>query len=250
MDAGGVDSMYQIDSKKFGDFLGKVRKDQQMTQKELAEQLFVSDKTVSKWERGGSLPSVSLLIPISEVLGISVTELLRGERMENAEDGCGYLKTEVEQILDNKKKKRRGLFFFSLVMVLTEYLVLWAAGMSKIMILLAPVEVMFLLFGGWLCMGVKEVLPAYYDQNKINVVMQGPLKLHMTGLSFHNGNWPVLCKVLRTWILGGAVVCPIGAAIWERYLFLPKKEEIGGVLVFLLLAGWIGHLYYVGKKYE
>ncbi len=46
--------MYQLDNEKFGTFLSEMRKEKNMTQKELAEKLFVSDKTVSKWERGVS----------------------------------------------------------------------------------------------------------------------------------------------------------------------------------------------------
>lgn len=47
--------MYTIDNEKFGTFLSQLRRDRGMTQKDLAERLFVSDKAVSKWERGGSL---------------------------------------------------------------------------------------------------------------------------------------------------------------------------------------------------
>lgn len=46
--------MYQINNEKFGQFLAEVRKEKQMTQKDLADKLFLSDKTVSKWERGVS----------------------------------------------------------------------------------------------------------------------------------------------------------------------------------------------------
>lgn len=66
--------MYQINNEKFGRFLAEVRKEKQMTQKDLADKLFVSDKAVSKWERGNSMPNVTLLIPIADVLGITVTE--------------------------------------------------------------------------------------------------------------------------------------------------------------------------------
>ncbi|MBQ2898418.1 MAG: helix-turn-helix transcriptional regulator, partial [Oscillospiraceae bacterium] len=47
---------YELDKERFGEFVSKLRKEQGMTQKELAERLFVSDKAVSKWERGQSLP--------------------------------------------------------------------------------------------------------------------------------------------------------------------------------------------------
>ena len=70
---------YPMDNKKFGEFIAQLRKEKHLTQKELAERLFISDKAVSKWERGLSMPNVSMLIPIAEALGVTVTELLRGE---------------------------------------------------------------------------------------------------------------------------------------------------------------------------
>ena len=71
---------HEIDKEKFGAFLARLRKEKGLTQKELAERLFVSDKAVSKWERSLSLPDVALLLPLADCLGVSVTELLRGER--------------------------------------------------------------------------------------------------------------------------------------------------------------------------
>ena len=47
--------MFEIDKKKFGHFVAQLRKEKGMTQKELAQQLFISDKAISKWETGGSL---------------------------------------------------------------------------------------------------------------------------------------------------------------------------------------------------
>ena len=73
-----MDTARGIDREKFGAFLAQLRKERGLTQKELAERLFVSDKAVSKWERCQSLPDVALLLPLAEILGVSVTELLRG----------------------------------------------------------------------------------------------------------------------------------------------------------------------------
>ena len=69
-----------MDNEKMGQFISELRKSLQMTQKELAEKLDVSDKAVSKWERGLSCPDISLLSPLSDILGITTTELLNGER--------------------------------------------------------------------------------------------------------------------------------------------------------------------------
>ena len=71
--------MHNIDKEKFGRFLVQLRKERGMTQKDLAERLYVSDKAVSKWERGLSLPDISLLQPLAELLEVSVTELLSGQ---------------------------------------------------------------------------------------------------------------------------------------------------------------------------
>lgn len=68
-----------MDSEKIGQFICSQRKEHGMTQKQLAEHLGITDKAVSKWERGLSSPDVGLLIPLSNLFGISVTELLNGE---------------------------------------------------------------------------------------------------------------------------------------------------------------------------
>ena len=70
--------MFEMDKTSFGKFLAEQRKSKGYTQKMLAEKLYVSDKAVSKWERGLSMPDISLLIPLSAILEVSVTELLEG----------------------------------------------------------------------------------------------------------------------------------------------------------------------------
>ena len=79
-----------MDNEKMGQFIAELRKSHQMTQKDLASKLNVSDKAVSKWERGLSCPDISLLSPLSEVLGITVSELLDGKKSDvevvNAEE--------------------------------------------------------------------------------------------------------------------------------------------------------------------
>jgi transcriptional regulator with XRE-family HTH domain len=69
-----------MDNEKMGQFIAELRKSHQMTQKGLAEKLNVSDKAVSKWERGLSCPDISLLSPLSNILGVTTTELLNGEK--------------------------------------------------------------------------------------------------------------------------------------------------------------------------
>lgn len=89
-------------AKDIGEFIQEIRKDKGLTQKELAEQVGISDKTISKWENGNSIPDTSMLLPLCQVLNITVNELLSGEKIspENypvkAEENIMYLIKENE----------------------------------------------------------------------------------------------------------------------------------------------------------
>ena len=67
-----------MDAKKTGNFICENRKKQGISQKELADKLGITDKAISKWERSISFPDISMLIPISKVLEISLYDLLTG----------------------------------------------------------------------------------------------------------------------------------------------------------------------------
>ena len=68
--------------KKFGAFVALCRKEKNMTQLELAQELKVTDKAVSRWERGKGFPDISLLVPLAEALDITVLELMNSEKRE------------------------------------------------------------------------------------------------------------------------------------------------------------------------
>jgi len=71
-----------MDPKKFGTFLQTRRRELGMTQSRLGEKLGVTDKAISRWERGVGFPDISLLEPLAQALDLTVTELMRAERME------------------------------------------------------------------------------------------------------------------------------------------------------------------------
>ena len=77
-----------MDAKTTGRFLAELRKEKGYTQKELGDKLMVTDKAISRWETGKGLPDTALLKPLSEILGVSVGELLAGKRVppEQAQD--------------------------------------------------------------------------------------------------------------------------------------------------------------------
>lgn len=98
-----------MDQVKIGKFIASLRKEQNMTQFVLAEKLGVTDRAISKWENGRGLPDISLIKPLCETLGISLDELLCGERIEKA-DILSVSEQNILNILlerENEIKKRR-----------------------------------------------------------------------------------------------------------------------------------------------
>lgn len=100
-----------MNNEKFGKFIAELRKEKNMTQKDLANKLKITDKAISKWERGLGFPDIVLLKPLSEIFKVSITELLNGERQENNKID---IETQVIQIINKveeqkkiKKKKTR-----------------------------------------------------------------------------------------------------------------------------------------------
>ncbi len=101
-----------MDTIKIGKFIARTRKQHNMTQRQIADLLFISDKTVSKWECGKGLPDVSLMIPLCGILQITVNDLFAGEKVsendysEKVEDNIIALVEENDKII--KELRFRG----------------------------------------------------------------------------------------------------------------------------------------------
>lgn len=93
-----------MDTKKIGRFIAENRKAKNLTQKELAEKLGVSDKTVSRWENGNYMPDLSMLKPLSDVLDISLNELLSGEYITQ-ENVAEKAEASIESTLEYSRRK-------------------------------------------------------------------------------------------------------------------------------------------------
>lgn len=246
--------MYQINNEKFGQFLSEIRKEKSMTQKELADQLFVSDKTVSKWERGNSMPNVALLIPIADVFGITVTELLKGERNEdhslNMDGADDTFDLSVHNMIRQRKKKWILALVLSIGIVIVEAIYMKASGITIEQMGDSLYLSFLMLIFAVCCISVKEVLPAYYDKNKINFVSQGVFRIHMPGLAFHNGNWIHVLTVFRVFTLGVAILAPVFCYLCIVIGGVDLWNHIKYVSILILLAGLMAATYVVGKKYE
>lgn len=259
--------MYEIDNRKFGAFLLQLRKEHGMTQKDLAEKLFVSDKAVSKWERGLSLPDIALLQPMADALGVTVTELLAGEFIrEDQSLSIGDVEPIVQKSLhltaqeqteqSGRRRRWKRAFLASCLCDTVGLAVLFLTlrfQPAEPALILPPL--LAFIFGIHFIFFAEEQLPAFYDENKINFYSSGAFRINLMGVHFNNSNWPHILHAVRRWcvgtLAGWPVLCWIIQTIVEK--FLPGQAG-AAVLLLVLLTATLGGLfipvYVVGRKYE
>lgn len=251
--------MFDIDKQKFGAFVAELRKEKGITQKELAERLFISDKAVSKWETASSIPDTALLIPLADILGVTVTELLMCRRIEqnNTMDT-----TQVEQVVKTaiaysdeeqarayqSKNKWGGIYLISLIIAALEILVAHLNGRISPCLIVAII--LGAIFGVYYCFFAKTKLPTYYDENRICVYTDGLFEMNFPGLSFNNSNWQKILNVSRIWSIALMTIYPIISYIVNPLLSgIWKIAELFIALPFIL-GGLFIPVYIVGKRHE
>jgi transcriptional regulator with XRE-family HTH domain len=117
-----------MDQIKIGKFIAEMRKEQNLTQIDLAEKLGISNKTVSKWECGNGMPDYSVMEGLCDILQINVNELLSGERLPSKD----YNKKAEENMMSliqessvNQKREKRELFLAVLTTIGILAVVIW-----------------------------------------------------------------------------------------------------------------------------
>ena len=99
-----------MDATRFGLFVAEMRKENHMTQAELATKIKVTDKAVSRWERGLGFPDINSLEPLAEALGVSVLELMKSEKIVETNIQCGdadIIVTDTIKAAEHQKQVER-----------------------------------------------------------------------------------------------------------------------------------------------
>lgn len=250
--------MFNIDKQKIGAFIATLRKEKGITQKELAEQLSISDKAVSKWETAASVPNIDLLIPLSNLLGVTVTELLMGQRIEQND---ALSATEVEQVVKaaisypkekqirtyHTKSKWGLIWIVAFLIACLEILFCYRNGCITTGLILSMT--LDTSFGIYFCFFAREKLPAYYDENQISLYTDGLFEMNLPGLSINNGNWGKILNAGRIWAVSLMLAYPVISYV-EAFLFTGICLDIVDLILALLLilGGLFVPIYIVGKK--
>lgn len=109
-----------MNKQKIGDFIKKKRKEKGLTQTELAEKLEITDRAISKWERGVNCPDISLLKDLCKILEIDINELLSGKELDKVskEDSEDILVETVRTYTNIEKKKNKKLLIFTILLLI------------------------------------------------------------------------------------------------------------------------------------
>lgn len=253
------ENMYEIDKRKSGTFIAMLRKEKGWTQKELAQQLFISDKAVSKWETGASIPDTAMLIPLAELLEVSTTELLLGERMErkepmDAEQVDDIVRAAISYAEERPAESEHAHKKWALRLVVSALVGCTGLGLcmlqSRIGETIPVIAVLGVVFGAYFCFIAQKKLPAYYDENRIGAIHQGAFRMNVPGLVFNNRNWPHIVHVGRVWACALLALYPCLSALLlliAREWWMEWEKTVSALCVTVSL---IAPMYYVGKKYE
>lgn len=255
--------MYELDKAAFGRFLAQLRREKGMTQKELAATLYVSDKAVSKWERGLSVPDISLLVPLAEQLNVTVAELLQGRRVEEEQR---FTREETEDLIRKaltfsaepperrqaRTKKYLPVYVICCVLGVAEALAVWAAGLADIegALALLIIGVVFgVVYGAYAMFWMAETLPRYYDENRICNFAQGAFHINIPGIYYNNRNWKHILRAFRVWLMASLVLvppCTAGAVLLER----ATGWQVGGAVLVVYIASLFGAIVIPAKRFE
>ena len=241
--------MYELDKAAFGRFLAQLRREKGMTQKELAATLYVSDKAVSKWERGQSVPDISLLVPLAEQLNVTVAELLQGRRVEEEQR---FTREETEDLV------RKALTFSAepperrqarTRKYLPVYVICCVLGVAGALALLIIGVVFGVVYGAYAMFWMAETLPRYYDENRICNFAQGAFHIHIPGIYYNNRNWKHVLRAFRVWSMASLVLvppCTAGAVLLER----ATGWQVWGAVLVVYIASLFGAIVIPAKRFE
>lgn len=122
-----------MDQIKIGKFIYELRKENNLTQQELAKKLHVTDKAISKWENGRCLMDISFLKPLSEILGVSIIELLNGEKQGDNNNSNVIIEDTINYA--NKKIKKNKIKWSIISSTIVILIIIFSIFSYKIILL-------------------------------------------------------------------------------------------------------------------
>ena len=224
-----------LDQEKTGRFIAEMRRQQNLTQRQLAEQVGVSDKTVSKWENGRSMPDNAILLDVCLILNISVNELLSGEKFTEDNYVDKSEETMMELVKETEYHKRKGnwtiggtIFSFLMLVLACVFVILSTAGAKSLSwfidlpSIIIPIGITFF---------VLIASESLWDFRQAFAIVYGSREYHEDELK---KAWCAMKTVLYTIPLAGVFAFLVGLVVIVGYLF--NTESLGPCLAVAILS--------------
>ena len=241
-----------MEAKKFGTFISDRRKSLHMTQADLAGKIGVTDKAVSRWERGLGFPDINTMEPLADALGLSLLELMRSEKIETEGKTESYTREEAAELMKSVEEMRKQQLHQDKVAgYLAVPVILIVAAIFK---LSGHASLGGAIFAGLL--GAGAVICAYYLwENRSDGESRriyGFFTVTLTGIflalgslllpdSFWDGHAQAV-DMINCLISLGIIVYGFGNVIHKQYLEKKNPVKIAGcAMLALLLTVWTLH---------
>ena len=160
-----------MNQNKIGKFIAEKRKEQNLTQLELAEKLCVTDRAVSKWETGKCMPDSSLMLDLCKILKISVNDLLNGEETK-MEENKNLEQTVIELVKQKQDADRRLLFIEIILGIISASIILGATMIASFLeikewqrIVIIAIGVVIGFIGIMYCVKIEQIAGYYECKN-------------------------------------------------------------------------------------
>ena len=201
----------------FGNFLYELRKEKGMTQQELAEKLNITNKAVSKWETGEAFPETAQLVPLADIFGVTVDELLRGKRSAEKSAGEGSIDSAVpaseqaasaaQTVRAKRRLSKQARFFL-------------CAAAAIIVVLLCVLIPIVSCANNIFRAGKVEKIAFGDDISRVYEILGEPDDENGSYFEYYDQNYEKLRKELQEWMEGKSDP----AAALESFKQISKRE--------------------------
>lgn len=209
------------------------------------------------------MPDISLLVPLAELLNVTVTELLEGRYLEEEQR---FTREETEELIrkaltfsvepperrKERVKKHLPVFLACCIPGIAEALAVWFLGLAdsegaRAMLMIGAI--FGVVYGAYAFFWMAETLPRYYDENRICNFAQGGMHIHIPGVYFNNRNWSHVLRAFRVWSMVSMLLvppCVAATTLLERAVHKPAWV----VVLLAEVLSLFGCLIFPAKKYE
>lgn len=214
-----------MDAQKFGSFVAQIRKENKMTQADLAGKIHVTDKAVSRWERGLGFPDMNTIEPLAEALGISVVELMKSERLSDTALSPAAASEAITDTLGLAEQQKKQMYDTLVIAacILFGGLVLFSVGITHIL----SVVLFFCATGGMAIGGRVYLSEKDPVQKKIYGFGIAASYIIASGASVSMLSEPLLDRYGPLIILlTQAIYCIVTLRVLIRRIFLHRQEGL------------------------